>query len=190
MVETSILDLVRKAQRISVSTPPQQTKKKRKRGPPPKAKKENRETKERKIIVEKTFKTYVDFESSSCVHKGRQPTVSIEIKGFVSSPRLFNDEVVHPTQDKITRTIGLTNNKNLVIDMRRLFFISYETAFSLASQHLGWVHMRFKKVCVILPPSETLRKILHRAFVDSGYTQRPEWHYVTRARDVASIMET
>lgn len=188
-VDASILELVRKAQKISVSTPPPQNKRKRKREPPQKVKRGNRETNERKLIVEKTFKTYVDFESSSCVHRALQPTISIDIKGFVSSPRLFNDKVVHPTQDKITRTVGLTNKKKLVLDLRRLFFISYETAFSLASQHLGWIHMRFTKVCVILPQSETLRKMLHKAFRDSGYAHRQGWYCVNRARDVASVME-
>lgn len=177
---SEIRDLLRKVKTLSVNSTPQsehRVKKKRKRGG---EKKESN----RIEIVNKTLQRYVDFNCKSHVHKGRPATITIELKGHIASTRVFNDTVVHPTQDKIVRALGLTDDKRLVIDLRRLFFVSYETASSLAAQHLGWIPMRFSRVCVILPPSKYVRGNLAKAFADSGYLHRREWTVVERARDV------
>ena len=181
---SEIRDLLRKVKTLSVNSTPQSerpAKKKRKRGGEKKGSK-------RIGIINKTLQRYVDFSCKSYVHKGRPATITIELKGHIDSMRVFNDTAVHPTQDKIVRAVGLTNDKRLVVDLRRLFFVSYETALSLAAQHLGWIHMRFSKVCVVLPPSKYVRDNLAKAFADSGYRHRDEWVVVERARDVENAL--
>lgn len=154
-------------------------------------KKKTKPTLNRRMVVETTMKKYVNFGSHIEVHDSEPPIVEVNIKGFINDTRCIND-VIGTVMDKICRKKGIREDTKLILDLRKLFFVSLETARSLGFQHLPWIHMRFSKVCVVLPPSEIVTKNISRAFEESFdyYHPLPLVKIVKDTKEIAHFIES
>lgn len=141
--------------------------------------------------IDNFMKKYVDFSMKVEIHKVSS-VATVELKGHLESPRQFNERVVDVVMHKIYSSRGLRFDTKLVLDLRNLFFVSFETAESIAHQHLPWINDRFIRVCVVTPASEILTNNLFLAL--NEYLSRDDsvdlsaHRVVFRARDVKDVI--
>lgn len=123
--------------------------------------------------------------------------LSVEVKGFVPSPREFSEKVVARVSECLAGSAE-TAEVRLVLDLRRIFFVAEATVFPLIAQYAPWLVTRFSRMCIVMPPAERVKACLQEAWVKwTSETTRqyyancalPLVRVVHRARDVKHFIE-
>ena len=171
----NLRELVAKAKTMSLAD---SVPKKRRRRPPT----QNRAKKkvDEKSKTAKTMEKFVDFEISYQIHRDTHNVVVISVKGHVPDPKCINTRFTESVEEELYAR-GSCGSNRLILDLRRVFFVSRQTAWSLLVHHMPWLHMCFDKVALVLPPSEIVQKNLASVYTDWGKPPGFEYRVVERA---------
>ena len=160
----NIRELVAKAKTVSIADPVPTPKKKRHR--PSKGKHAKKELHKNNKIT-KTMEKFVDFEMSYQVHRDRHNVVVVSVKGHIPDHKCINTSFTESIEDELYAR-GSCGSNRLILDLRRVFFVSRHTAWTLLVHHMPWLHMCFDKVAMVLPPSEVVQRNLASVYTDWG----------------------
>lgn len=178
LTQGEINELTDLLSKVKACTP--QTKRKKH---PKKKRKPNKKNNERQLITDRFMKTFVDLDIKYRLYLNKFNTLSVTVHGFIPSNQVFDDHVIAPCMDEISKTIGIRDDTHVMLDLRTLFFVSHSVCQTILYQHLPWLHLRFNRLCVILPVNKKAREIITKAFMSIKIDLPPlEMKSVERAR--------
>lgn len=123
---------------------------------------------------------FVDFDISYEIHRNSYNIVVISVKGHINDHKCINSKFVESIEEELYGRGSCCSNR-LILDLRRVFFVSKEVAWTLLVHQMPWLHMCFDKVAIVLPPSQTVQKNLARAYHDWGKPPGFEYRVVEKA---------
>ena len=174
--------LIAKAKNISIEEPVKKQKKRRHR--PSKATQKEQKQKDK---ISRTMEKFVDFDISYEIHRNSYNIVVISVKGHVKDHTCINSKFIESIEEELYGRGSCCSNR-LILDLRRVFFVSKEVTWSLLVHQMPWLHMCFDKVAIVLPPSQTVQRNLTNAYYDWGKPPGFEYRVVERASDAREFI--